>query len=105
MLSLFASPLARGLFHKGIVQNAYSVPDVSRAEALKKARRWPVIFTCQMPAQINGVRFAGDTTVFSHQLAGETHWPAWHPRGDTPLRFGRQGQPFVMGALVHLRHQ
>lgn len=68
------------------------------------------------------LRFARDTTVLSHQIAGEMHWPAWHPRGDTTLRFGRQGQPFVgvekhfmwrrmqvfrllMGALVHLRHQ
>lgn len=36
VLSLFASPMAKGLFHKGIVQSAYSVPDVSRAEALQK---------------------------------------------------------------------
>lgn len=38
VLSLFASPLAKGLFHKGIVQSAYGVPDVSREEALKKGQ-------------------------------------------------------------------
>ncbi|MBK4728236.1 carboxylesterase/lipase family protein [Pantoea agglomerans] len=38
VLSLFASPLAEGLFHKGIVQSAYGVPDVSRAEALRKGQ-------------------------------------------------------------------
>lgn len=36
VLSLFASPLAQGLFHKGIAQSAYSLPDVPRTEALKK---------------------------------------------------------------------
>lgn len=36
VLSLYASPLAQGLFHKGIVQSAYSLPDIPRAEALKK---------------------------------------------------------------------
>lgn len=34
VLSLFASPLAAGLFHKGIVQSAYSLPDKRRDEAL-----------------------------------------------------------------------
>ena len=34
VLSLFASPLAAGLFHKGIVQSAYSLPDKKRSEAL-----------------------------------------------------------------------
>lgn len=36
VLSLCCSPLAAGLFHKGIVQSAYSLPDVPRAAALKK---------------------------------------------------------------------
>lgn len=35
VLSLCCSPLSRGLFHKGIVQSAYSVPDVPRSQALK----------------------------------------------------------------------
>ena len=33
VLVLFASPLARGLFHKGIAQSPYGIPSHSRAEA------------------------------------------------------------------------
>lgn len=36
VLSLFASPLAKGLFHKGIVQSAYTLPDTSRLVALNQ---------------------------------------------------------------------
>lgn len=36
VLSLMASPLAGGLFHKAIVQSAYTLPDVERRQALKK---------------------------------------------------------------------
>ncbi len=36
VLSLFCSPLASGLFHKGIAQSAYALPDVTREDALKK---------------------------------------------------------------------
>lgn len=39
VLSLCASPLADGLFHKGIVQSAYTLPDVTRAGALDKGQR------------------------------------------------------------------
>jgi para-nitrobenzyl esterase len=35
VLALFASPLARGLFHKGIAMSSYSVPDIMRAKALE----------------------------------------------------------------------
>ena len=35
VLSLFCSPLAEGLFHKGIVQSAYSLPDRPRNKALE----------------------------------------------------------------------
>lgn len=38
VLSLYASPLAVGLFHKGIVQSAYTLPDVPRAVALDKGQ-------------------------------------------------------------------
>ena len=34
VLALFASPLARGLFHRGIAQSSYAVPDNTRAKAL-----------------------------------------------------------------------
>lgn len=36
VLSLLSSPLAGGLFHKAIVQSAYTLPDVERKQALKK---------------------------------------------------------------------
>lgn len=36
ILSLCCSPLAQGLFHKGIVQSAYSLPDVPRRQALNR---------------------------------------------------------------------
>ncbi|WP_205955335.1 carboxylesterase/lipase family protein [Pantoea stewartii] len=36
VLSLCCSPLSRGLFHKGIVQSAYSLPDVTRDAAREK---------------------------------------------------------------------
>ncbi len=35
ILALFASPLARGLFHKGIVESSYAIPDATRAKALE----------------------------------------------------------------------
>ena len=34
VLALFASPLARGLFHKGVAMSSYVVPDTTRAKAL-----------------------------------------------------------------------
>ena len=36
VLSLCCSPLAEGLFHKGIVQSAYSLPDTPRKKALQQ---------------------------------------------------------------------
>lgn len=35
VLALFASPLARGLFHKGIAQSSYVIPDSTREKALE----------------------------------------------------------------------
>ncbi|WP_455819830.1 carboxylesterase/lipase family protein [Pseudomonas cerasi] len=68
------------------------------------------------------LRFARDATAFSHQINGETDWPAWHPWSDVTLRFGRHGlacivpekrfmrrrmQVFrlLMRAFVHLKHE
>lgn len=36
VLSLLASPLAKGLFHKAIVQSGYTLPDTPRKQALQK---------------------------------------------------------------------
>lgn len=35
VLALFASPLARGLFHRGISQSSYGVPEATRAKAVE----------------------------------------------------------------------
>jgi para-nitrobenzyl esterase len=35
VLALFASPLARGLFQKGIAMSSYSIPDATRAKAIE----------------------------------------------------------------------
>jgi para-nitrobenzyl esterase len=35
VLALFASPLARNLFHKGIAQSPYAIPEYSRADAVE----------------------------------------------------------------------
>lgn len=39
VLSLFASPCAKGLFHKGIVQSGYTLPDTPREKALNQGER------------------------------------------------------------------
>ncbi|WP_369790678.1 carboxylesterase/lipase family protein [Rouxiella sp. WC2420] len=38
VLSLFSSPRAKGFFHKGIVQSAYTLPDTSRSKALRRGK-------------------------------------------------------------------
>ncbi|MEP6789262.1 MAG: carboxylesterase/lipase family protein [Acidobacteriota bacterium] len=35
VLALYASPLARGLFHKGVVMSTYGLPDATRAKAIE----------------------------------------------------------------------
>jgi para-nitrobenzyl esterase len=48
VLSLLASPLAGGLFHKAIVQSGYTLPDTPRAQALQKAKPWRPISVLKM---------------------------------------------------------
>jgi para-nitrobenzyl esterase len=38
VLSLMASPKAKGLFHKAIIQSGYTLPDLPREKALEKGR-------------------------------------------------------------------
>ncbi|STU92215.1 esterase [Klebsiella pneumoniae] len=40
VLSLMASPKAKGLFHKAIIQSGYTLPDLPREKALEKGRCW-----------------------------------------------------------------
>lgn len=46
VLSLFASPRAkdRGLFHKGVAQSVYGLPDISREDALKRGEAFAKYF-------------------------------------------------------------
>lgn len=39
VLALFASPLARGLFHRGIALSSYALPDATRAKAIEVGTR------------------------------------------------------------------
>jgi para-nitrobenzyl esterase len=48
VLSLLASPLAGGLFHKAIVQSGYTLPDTPRDRRCKKAKRWRPISVLKM---------------------------------------------------------
>lgn len=64
VLSLFASPLARGLFHKGIVQSAYALPDVPRATALERGKKLA-----------NHFNLPHATAEQLRQLPAEAFWP------------------------------
>lgn len=45
VLSLFASPLAVGLFHKGIAQSPYGLPDIPRETALRMGEKLSAHFS------------------------------------------------------------
>ncbi len=47
VLSLLASPLAKGLFHKAIIQSGYTLPDTPREQALKKGEALAAHFGLQ----------------------------------------------------------
>lgn len=49
VLSLCCSPLAEGLFHKGIVQSAYSLPDMPRNKALQQGKQVAAHFGLNQP--------------------------------------------------------
>ena len=61
VLSLLASPLAEGLFHKAIVQSGYTLPDTPREQALQKGEALAAHFGLenatagQLPAWIDAV--------------------------------------------------
>lgn len=64
VLSLFTSPLASGLFHKGIAQSAYTLPDIPRTKALQQGVKLAEHFSLQdaTAAQLRG-------------LPAEAFWP------------------------------
>lgn len=46
-----ASPKAKGLFHKAIVQSGYTLPDLPREKALAKGKLLAEHFLLPMPAR------------------------------------------------------
>ncbi|WP_266157016.1 carboxylesterase/lipase family protein [Dyella silvatica] len=44
VLSLFASPGAKGLFHKGIAQSVYGLPDATRQDALERGEAFAAYY-------------------------------------------------------------
>ncbi|WP_337064616.1 carboxylesterase/lipase family protein [Rouxiella badensis] len=74
VLSLFASPLAKGLFHKGIVQSAYTLPDTTRHKALHRGKAL---------AQHFGLTQA--TAEQLRELPAESFWPLSGKLGVAPV--------------------
>lgn len=74
VLSLFCSPLAEGLFHKGIVQSAYSLPDMPRNKALKMGE-----------AVASHFGLSGATAEQLRAIPAENFWPLEHPLAPGPV--------------------
>ncbi|RPD97856.1 carboxylesterase/lipase family protein [Candidatus Pantoea deserta] len=74
VLSLCCSPLAEGLFHKGIVQSAYSLPDKPRKAALRQGEEVAAHF---------GLRNA--TAEQLRALPADAFWPLEHPLTQGPV--------------------
>lgn len=77
VLSLFASPLAAGLFHKGIAQSVYGLPDVTREDALNQGEALATYFGLN----------AGDVTAEElRALDGNLFWEGKDEKA--PPKFG-----------------
>ncbi|NWD70001.1 carboxylesterase/lipase family protein [Pseudomonas gingeri] len=75
VLSLFAAPQARGLFHKGIAQSVYGLPDSPRKDALERGVKF---------ADCHKLGGAGASAERLRQLPAEHFWaldPALAPFG------------------------
>ncbi len=75
VLSLCCSPLAEGLFHKGIVQSAYSLPDVPRRRAQQIGKQVAAHFGLPDHASAEQLR----------QLPADQFWPLQRPLGLGPV--------------------
>lgn len=75
VLSLCCSPLAEGLFHKGIVQSAYSLPDTPRAEAQQVGLQVAAHFGLAADASASQLR----------ALPAEAFWPLQRPLALGPV--------------------
>lgn len=94
VLSLMASPLAAGLFHKAIVQSAYTLPDVERELALEKGQRI---------AQHLGLEHASAEQL--RQLPADAFWPLEAPLniGPAPICGDRVLPQPMLDVLFHAR--
>ncbi|QLR43111.1 carboxylesterase/lipase family protein [Enterobacter sp. RHBSTW-00994] len=73
VLSLLASPLAEGLFHKAIVQSGYTLPDTPREQALEKG--------VALAAHLGLENATADQL---RALPPEVFWPLIAPHNITP---------------------
>ncbi|MTH45976.1 carboxylesterase/lipase family protein [Intestinirhabdus alba] len=73
VLSLMASPRAKGLFHKAIVQSAYTLPDTPREAALKKG-----------VALAEHLNLPDATAEQLRAIPAETFWPLGAPFNIAP---------------------
>lgn len=76
VLSLMASPKAKGLFHKAAIQSGYTLPDVPRETALARGER--------LAEQFN---LPNATADLLREIPGEAFWPltAPHTIGPAPI--------------------
>ena len=75
VLSLCCSPLAEGLFHKGIVQSAYSLPDVPREQAQQIGQQVATHFGLPEKASAEQLR----------ALPADQFWPLQRPLALGPV--------------------
>ncbi|WP_437889732.1 carboxylesterase/lipase family protein [Phytobacter sp. V91] len=68
VMSLMASPLARGLFQKGVIQSSYSLPDTPRTQALEKG-----------VAVASHFGFADATAEQLRSIPAQDFWPLTSP--------------------------
>lgn len=99
VLSLLASPLAEGLFHKAIVQSGYTLPDTPREQALQKGRRWPPILPGKGDSRTTA-RHSARSVLAAHRAAEHCSGPivgdcvlpeamldVFSPLASTPCRY------------------
>ncbi|KTS18869.1 carboxylesterase [Pantoea dispersa] len=75
VLSLCCSPLAEGLFHKGIVQSAYSLPDVPHKQAQQTGLQVAAHFNLAADASAEQLR----------ALPADSFWPLERPLALGPV--------------------
>ena len=90
VLSLLASPLAEGLFHKAIVQSGYTLPDTPREQALQKGEALAAHFglekaTAEQLRAIPPEAFWPPSSGIAFCL--KRCWTSFSPLASTPCRY------------------